>query len=84
MSISYSNYRSSLYDIKDEDNADSNTDDSNRDFDRFVVSTIRVSYAKSYMYASYILYGLRIYVLYGLRTCVVNNNVSTYDKHCLL
>lgn len=36
VSISYSNYRSSLYDTKDEDNADSNVDDSNRDFDRFV------------------------------------------------
>lgn len=36
VSISYSNYRSSLYDSKDEDNVDSNVDDSNRDFDRFV------------------------------------------------
>lgn len=38
VSISFSNYRNSLYDTKDEDNADSNVDDSNRDFDRFVVS----------------------------------------------
>ncbi|KYN15916.1 PREDICTED: serine/threonine-protein kinase RIO3-like [Trachymyrmex cornetzi] len=36
VSISFSNYRSSLYNIKDEDNADFNIDDSNRDFDRFV------------------------------------------------
>ncbi|CAL1679343.1 unnamed protein product [Lasius platythorax] len=36
VSISYSNYRSSLHDSKDEDNADSNVDDTNRDFDRFV------------------------------------------------
>ncbi|XP_072762044.1 serine/threonine-protein kinase RIO3 isoform X2 [Anoplolepis gracilipes] len=36
VSISYSNYRNSSYDTKDEDNADSNVDDSNRDFDRFV------------------------------------------------
>lgn len=41
MSISYSNYRSSLYDSKDEDNVDSNVDDSNRDFDRFVVSAAK-------------------------------------------
>ncbi|XP_032676684.1 serine/threonine-protein kinase RIO3-like [Odontomachus brunneus] len=32
--ISYTNYRTSSYDIKDEDNVDS--DNSNRDFDRFV------------------------------------------------
>lgn len=38
VSISYSNYRNSLHDSKDEDNADSNVDDTNRDFDRFVVS----------------------------------------------
>ncbi|XP_050453976.1 serine/threonine-protein kinase RIO3-like [Cataglyphis hispanica] len=36
VSISYSNYRNSSHDTKDEDNADSNMDDSNRDFDRFV------------------------------------------------
>ncbi|KYM75479.1 Serine/threonine-protein kinase RIO3 [Atta colombica] len=36
VSISFSNYRSSLYNIKDEDNADFNVDDNNRDFDRFV------------------------------------------------
>ncbi|XP_011869834.1 PREDICTED: serine/threonine-protein kinase RIO3 [Vollenhovia emeryi] len=36
VSISFSNYRSSLYEAKDEDNVDSNVDDSNRDFDRFV------------------------------------------------
>lgn len=36
VSISYSNYRSSLYDAKDEDNANPNVDDSKRDFDRFV------------------------------------------------
>ncbi|KYM93901.1 PREDICTED: serine/threonine-protein kinase RIO3-like [Cyphomyrmex costatus] len=37
VSISLSNYRSSLYNIKDDDNnADFNIDDSNRDFDRFV------------------------------------------------
>ncbi|KYQ56729.1 Serine/threonine-protein kinase RIO3 [Trachymyrmex zeteki] len=36
VSISFSNYRSSLYNIKDEDNADCNVDDSNRDIDRFV------------------------------------------------
>ncbi|XP_012532222.1 serine/threonine-protein kinase RIO3 [Monomorium pharaonis] len=36
VSISYSNYRSSLYDIKDEDYTDSSMDDNNRDFDRFV------------------------------------------------
>lgn len=36
MSISYTNYRTSSYDTKDEDNVDS--DSSSRDFDRFVVS----------------------------------------------
>lgn len=36
VSISYSNYRNSPHDVKDEDSIDS--DDSNRDFDRFVVS----------------------------------------------
>lgn len=36
--ISYTNYRTSSYDIKGEDNVDS--DSSNRDFDRFVVSAI--------------------------------------------
>ncbi|XP_070157561.1 serine/threonine-protein kinase RIO3 [Polyergus mexicanus] len=36
VSISYSNYRNSSHDTKDEENADSNMDDSNRDFDRFV------------------------------------------------
>ncbi|KAM0728963.1 Serine/threonine-protein kinase RIO3 [Formica fusca] len=36
VSISYSNYRNSSYDTKDEENGDSNVDDSNRDFDRFV------------------------------------------------
>jgi len=35
VSISYSNYRSSVYDSKDED-VDSNVDDINRDIDRFV------------------------------------------------
>jgi len=39
VSISYSNYRNSLHDTKDEDNIDSNVDDNNKDFDRFVVST---------------------------------------------
>lgn len=34
VSISYSNYRNSPHDVKDEDSIDS--DDSNRDFDRFV------------------------------------------------
>lgn len=37
VSISYSNYRISLHDTKDED-VDSNVDDGNRDIDRFVVS----------------------------------------------
>ncbi|KAL6261299.1 hypothetical protein P5V15_008820 [Pogonomyrmex californicus] len=36
VSISYSNYRSSVHDSKDEDNVDPNVDDSNRDIDRFV------------------------------------------------
>lgn len=36
VSISYSNYRNSSHDTKDEENGDSNVDDSNRDFDRFV------------------------------------------------
>lgn len=36
VSISYSNYRNSLHDAKDEDNVEANMDDNNRDFDRFV------------------------------------------------
>lgn len=40
MSISYSNYRNSSHDTKDEENEDFNVDDSNRDFDRFVVSVV--------------------------------------------
>lgn len=40
MSISYSNYRNSLHDAKDEDNVEANVDDNNRDFDRFVVSAL--------------------------------------------
>lgn len=40
VSISYSNYRNSSHE-KDEDNIDTNIDDSNRDFDRFVVSNIQ-------------------------------------------
>lgn len=40
VSISYSNYRNSLHDAKDEDNVDSNVDD-NRDFDRFVVRALQ-------------------------------------------
>lgn len=36
MNISYDNYRTSSYENENEDNVD--TDDSNKDFDRFVVS----------------------------------------------